>query len=84
MSAVYHAILYRKWFSAYLVVRHGCVDTNTLSSNVVSIGDIHLVFVDGASMVLHDVRHMPTMTQCLVSIAQLQDDGYAFMHTEQS
>ena len=62
-------------------MRHGCADTDTLSSDVVGVGDIRLVFADGASLVLHDVRHVPPMTQCLVSTAQLQDDGYAFMHT---
>ena len=35
-------------------------------------------------MVLHDVRHMPTITECLVSIPCLRDDGYAFTHTEHS
>ena len=70
MSAVYHAVPYREWFSTYSAVRHGCADTDTLSSDVAGVGDIHLVFADGASMVLHDVRHMPTMTKCLVSTAQ--------------
>ena len=59
-------------------------NTDTLSSNVVGVGDIRLVFADGASLVLHDVRHMPTLTQCLVSTAQLQDDGYDFIHIEHS
>ena len=86
MSAVYHVVPYREWFNTYSAVRHGCVDTDTLSSDVdvVGVGDICLVFADGASLVLHDVRHMPTLTQCLVSTAQLRDDGYAFMHTQHS
>ena len=65
MSVVYHAVPYREWFSTYSTVRHGCADTDTLSSKVVGVGDICLVFADGASLVLHDVRHMPTLTQCV-------------------
>ena len=84
MSAVYHAVPYREWFSTYLAVRHGCADMDTLSSDVAGVGNIRLVFADGASLVMHDVRHMPTLTQCLVSTTQLRDDGYAFMHKEHS
>ena len=69
MSAVYHAVPYREWFSTYLAVRHGCVHTDTLSSDVAGCWQYSLVFADGASLVLHDVRHMPTLTQCLVSTA---------------
>ena len=76
--------IHREWFSAYSAVRHGCADTDTLSSDVAGVGDIRLVFADGASLVLHDVRHMPTLTQCLVSATQSRDDGYAFMHTKHS
>ena len=84
MSAVFHAIPHREWFSTYSAVRHDCADTDSLGSDVAGVGDVHLHFVDGASMVLHDVRHMPTITECLVSIPCLRDDGYAFMHTEHS
>ena len=34
MSAVYHAVPYREWFSTYSAVRHGFADTDTLSSDV--------------------------------------------------
>ena len=64
MSAMYHAIPYRKWFSTYLAMRHGCADTDTLSRDVVGVGVICLVFADGASLLLHDVRHILTLTQC--------------------
>ena len=84
MSAVFHAIPHREWFSTYSAVRHDCADMDSLGSDVVGVGDIRLVFADGASLVLHDVRHMPTLTQCLVSTSQLRDDGYAFTHTEHS
>ena len=84
MRAEYHAIPYREWFSTYSTGRHGCADTDMLGGDVAGVGDVHLRFADGASLVLCDVRHVPTMTQSLVSIAQLRDDGYAFLHTEHS
>ena len=84
MSAVFHAIPHREWFSTYSAERHDCADTDSLGSDVAGVGDVHLHFVDGASMVLHDVRHIPTMIECLVSIPCLRDDGYAVMHTEHS
>ena len=62
MSAMYHAIPYREWFNTYSTMRHGYVDTYILSSNIVGVGDIHFVFVDGASLVLHDLRHISTIT----------------------
>ena len=54
-----------------------------MGGDVAGVGGICLVFADGASMVLHDVRHMQ-MTQCMIFVSQLQDKDYAFTHTDSS
>ena len=81
-GALFHAIPDRQWFSTYSAVRHDCADS--LGGDVAGIGDIHVVFADGASMVLHDVRHMPQIAQCVVFVPQLRDEGYVVTHTEHS
>ena len=83
-SVLFHAIADRRWFNTYSTVRHGCVEVDNLGGDIAAIGDVHVVFTDGASMVLHDVRHMPQMTHSVIFISQLRDEGYAFRHTEQS
>ena len=60
------------------------VHLDGIAYDVEGVGDVHLLFASGASVLLRHVQHVPSMVECLISIPQLRDEGYCFTLLEYS
>ena len=49
---------------------------NGLACDIVGVGDVQVCFDNGSTFTLHDVRHVPFLTENMVSAGQLDDVGY--------
>ena len=60
VGALFHAILHWKWFCTYSTKRYTtCLDD--IACDVECVGDVHLLFASGASILLRHVQHVPSM-----------------------
>ena len=74
--AMFHVMPCREWFSTYASGMLGRVHLADGSAHdIVGAGDVRLSLPSGASFILRDVRHVPSLTQSLISVRQLRDSG---------
>ena len=57
-GALYHVIPHWEWYCTYSPITD-CAEIDASYSDVAGIGNVHLVFADGASLLLRDVKHVP-------------------------
>ena len=73
----YHATLNRELFTIYKAEDFGCVKMgNTVSTNIVGIGDICIQTNVGYQLKLQDVRHVPNLSLNLMSGIALDKEGF--------
>lgn len=72
-----HVSSRREFFSSYTPGDHGVLKMgNDGLSKIVGVGDICLVTNLGAKVVLKNVRHVPAIRFNLISVGQLDDEGF--------
>ena len=75
--ASYHAMPNREFFTTYKAKDFGCVKMgNTVSSNIVGIGDICIQTNVGYQLKLQDVRHVPDLHLNLMFGIDLDKEGF--------
>ncbi|CAN0916956.1 Retrovirus-related Pol polyprotein from transposon TNT 1-94, partial [Linum grandiflorum] len=76
-GATIHVTSRREFFSSYSPGNYGVVRMgNGNLSKVVGKGDVYLETMDGARLLLRDVRHVPDMRLNLISVDKLDCEGY--------
>ena len=76
-GATIHVSSRREFFSSYSPGNYGVVRMgNENLSKVVGKGDVCLETMEGAKLVLRDVRHVPDMRLNLISVDKLDGEGY--------
>ncbi|CAN0906841.1 Retrovirus-related Pol polyprotein from transposon TNT 1-94 [Linum grandiflorum] len=76
-GATIHVTSRREFFSSYSPGNYGVVRIgNDNLSKVISKGDVYLETMDGARLLLRDVRHVPDMRLNLISVDKLDGEGY--------
>ena len=54
----------------------GKLDLETHQCDVIGIRDMSMDFSDGSHLTIKDARHVPQLTRSLMSVGQLDDNGY--------
>ncbi|CAN0905304.1 Retrovirus-related Pol polyprotein from transposon TNT 1-94, partial [Linum grandiflorum] len=76
-GATIHVTSRHEFFSSYSPGNYGVVRMgNGNISKVFGKGDVCLETMDGARLLLRDVRHIPNMRLNLISIDKLDGEGY--------
>lgn len=72
-----HFISHREFFSSYTSGSFGYVRMgNDVRCKIVGMGDVWLETDIGCKLLLKDVRHVPDVRFHLISVGQLDDEGY--------
>ena len=84
-GASFHVTPHREWFTCYEAKSLGKVRLgDSHQCDVIGIGDISMHFSDGSHLTIKDVRHVPQLTRSLMSVGQLDDNGYKVIFASQS
>lgn len=75
----YHMTPQRHWFQNYQAINGGKVLLgNDHECGVMGIGDIKLKLHDGTCRTLTSVRHVPDLKRNLISLGELDKNGYSY------
>ena len=84
-GASFHVTPHREWFTCYEAKSLGKVRLgDSHQCDVIGIGDISMHFSDGSHLTIKDVRHVPQLARSLLSVGQLDDNGYKVIFSSQS
>ena len=75
-GASLHVTPHRDWFISYEETIGSVTLGDSYSCDIVGIGDIAMVMANGVRFVIHNVRHVPTLTCNLISVGRLDDLVY--------
>ncbi|MCO5606802.1 hypothetical protein L7F22_060993 [Adiantum nelumboides] len=76
LGASFHVTPHKEWFSSY-ECRHGMVRLGTnYACDIIGAGKIKLSLLNGSIFTITNVRHVPKLTERLISTGQLDDVGY--------
>ena len=75
-GCTFHMCPYREWFTSYETVNSGVVLMgNDTRCNIAGRGTVQIRTHDGIVRSLSNVRHVPNMTRCLISLGTLETNG---------
>ncbi|GFY82764.1 plastid-lipid associated protein PAP [Actinidia rufa] len=77
-GSTYHLCKDREVFSTYAACEGRIWMTNNTASRVVGKRSVRFRMVDGRSVMLTEVRHVPNLRKNLISIGMLDSKGYSF------
>eukprot|EP00253_Pinus_taeda_P017465 PITA_17465 len=72
-----HMCIHKTWFKEYKSINDGVVYMgNDVTCNIVGIGSVQLQMFDGTTRILTDVRHVPDLREKMISLGELDSNGY--------
>ena len=83
-GASLHVTPHCEWFTRYEETVGSVTLGDSFRCDIVGIGDIALVLLNGVCFVLENVRHVPCLTHNLISVGRLDDLGYKVTIHQQS
>ncbi|GMH21891.1 hypothetical protein Nepgr_023734 [Nepenthes gracilis] len=76
-SASIHVTSRRELLSTYTPSAPGVLKMGNMeASEIIGRGDVSLLMNNGAGLILRDVRHAPDIHMNIISVGQLDDEGY--------
>ncbi|MCO5551785.1 hypothetical protein L7F22_005287 [Adiantum nelumboides] len=75
-GASLHVFPHKEWFTSYVATIDYVRLGNEQVCDILGVGDVQLKFLNGSSLWLKNVRHVPAIRKSLISIGKLDDAGY--------